>query len=100
RLVGTPVQADRPEACRRFVEETIVSASHSERPKRERLDVRPRVHPLLSLRLDPVTCGEGYERVQERCSTVVQTDTVYSGGHAGAGARPEIDGVDEPLDRR
>src|SRR2546423_823267 len=64
RLVGAPVEADRPEPRRRFVQEAILGASHSERPKRERLNVRLGVHPMRGFRLNPFACAEGDERVQ------------------------------------
>ena len=54
---------------------------------------------MRGFRLNPFACAEGDERVQESCSAVVQTNTVYS-GHADAGARREIDRVDESLYRR
>ena len=98
-LVGTPVKADRPKAGTRFVEEAIVFASHCKRPKRKRLDVRLRVHPAPSLRLDPVVSAEGDERVKERCSAVVEADTVYS-DHSHPGARGEFDRIDKSLNRR
>jgi hypothetical protein len=98
RLLSTPVEPDRAEARRRFVEEAFVGASSAKRTERERLDVIPRVDPLQSLGLDPLARAEGDQRIQERCSTVVQTDTVYSGGRP-IQMRPEIHGVDEPLDR-
>jgi len=98
-LVGTPAKADRPKAGRRFVQKSIVFASHCKRPKRKRLDVRLRVHPAPSLRLDPVVFAEGDERVKERCNPVVETDTIYS-GHSHARARSEFDRIDKSLDGR
>jgi hypothetical protein len=54
---------------------------------------------MRGYRLNPFACAEGDERVQESCSAVVQTNTVYS-GHADAGARREINRVGESLYRR
>jgi len=44
-------------------------------------------------------CAEGDERVEERCNTVVETNTIYS-GYSHARARSGFDRVDKSLDRR